>query len=264
MKYDMHMHSSISLDSEESLFTMVAAAREQDLDGICFTQHLDPYFPDDFQPFPIDWEKYNKEIRTVRMALPQMEILMGLEAGMNEHSWDELSRQIQENDLDFVLGSLHCTDEMTIGEYDYYTRHERVKTQTDYLECLLKNVQHFDDFDCVAHIGFLAKFAPGEEWAIHYGDFTDLIDELLKTVIQKGKGIELNTSSLKRSAYTMPAEDILRRYRELGGEILTLGSDAHAKEWIAYEFDFAGVLAAKCGFTQLTKYVKRKPVYYDF
>lgn len=264
MRYDFHTHSFISKDSDATIIQMVMQAREQNMDGICFTEHIDPYFPDEFEPFCVDWEKYDREIAKPRMALPEMEIFQGIEAGLNKNSWEEIDKQIKEHpNLDFVLGSMHCTNEMTIAEDDYYYRYEKRKIQTDYLECLIENIKGFDNFDCVAHIGFLAKFAPEAGWDIHFEDFRDLVDELLTTVINKGKGIELNTSSLKRGEFTMPARDILKRYKELGGEILTLGSDAHSPEWIGYEFDFATVVILKYGFEYLTKFSKRKPIFYE-
>lgn len=262
MRYDFHMHSSISKDSDAPLLDMVMAAREQDLDGICFTEHIDPYFPDDFAPFAIDWDKYDYEVSRPRMALPEMEIFQGIEVGLNKNAWAQIDEQIGAHpSLDFVLGSLHCTNTQTIGEKDYYEQEMR-RAQSEYLHSLIENVRGFDNFDCLAHIGFLAKFAPTGDWNIHYRDFADLLDELLKTIIDKGKGIELNTSSLQRTEFTMPARDVLTRYRELGGEILTLGSDAHSPQWIGYEFDFATVVILKCGFEHLTKFNKRQPVFY--
>lgn len=263
MRYDYHVHSSISKDSSESLMVMAMAAREQDLDGLCFTEHLDPYFPDEFEPFAIDWDKYRSQLAAARSMFPEMEIYMGVEAGLNPHSYDEIDRQIRENNVDFVLGSMHCTDEMTIGEYDYYERYDKRKVQEDYMKCLIKNMRDFDNYDVVAHIGFLSKFAPESGWEIHYSEFSDYVDELLKTVISKGKGIEVNTSGLKNSEFTLPAKDIITRYKELGGEIITIGSDAHSKEYAAFEFDYACVMVRACGFEYAAKFSDREPKFYE-
>lgn len=263
MKYDFHLHSSISKDSTESLMDMVMAIRELDLDGMCFTEHLDPYFPDEFETFSIDWDSYKSQISAARAMFPEMEIYMGIEAGLNPNSYEEIDRQIRENDVDFVLGSMHCTDEMTIGEFDYYERYDKRKIQEDYMKCLIKNMRDFDNYDVVAHIGFLSKFAPEEGWEIRYSEFPDYVDELLKLVIQKGKGIEVNTSGLKKSAFTLPAKDIIKRYRELGGEIITIGSDGHSREFAGYEFDYAALMVKQCGFTHGAKFLGRKPKFYE-
>lgn len=263
MRFDYHVHSAISKDSDESLMAMVMELREKDFDGVCFTEHLDPYFPDEFEPFFIDWDKYRSQIASARAMFPEMEIYMGMEAGLNPNSYEEIDKQIKENNPDFVLGSLHCTDEMTIGEFDYYERYEKRKVQEDYLKCLIKNIRDFDNYDVVAHIGFVSKFAPCEGWEIHYSEFPDYVDELLKIIINKGKGIEINTSGLKRSKYTLPAEDIVKRYRELGGEIITIGSDGHSREFAGYEFDFGAIIARRCGFTHAAKYSARTPKFYE-
>ncbi len=266
MLYDYHAHSSISKDSEEALLQMVFAARNKDLLGICLTEHLDPYFPDDFEPFAIDWDEYRKRIKNAREVFPELEVFMGVEAGLNKNSNEEIDRQLKENPCDFVLGSMHCTNEMTVGLFDYYTRYEKDKIKRDYMECLVENIKAFDNFDCVAHIGFLSKFAPDNSFELNFEDKSvkDLIDELLKTVIAKGKGIELNTSGFKNSNEPLPTVSILKRYKELGGEILTLGSDAHEVKYVAYEFDRAKKIIKDCGFNYLAKFVARKPLFYEF
>ena len=262
--YDFHVHSNISKDSDESLIAMAMAARELDMPGLCFTEHLDPFFPDDFEPFYIDWNKYKTDIYNARMMFPELDIYMGMEAGLYHKSYEEINKQIEENNLDFVIGSMHCTDEMTIGEHDYYTRYEKRKIQEDYINAYIKNIQNFDNFDVVAHIGFLSKFAPGPDWEILYKDFKEQIDELLKLIISKGKGIEVNASGLKNSAYTLPEIDIIKRFRELKGEIITVGSDAHSKIYVGYEFDYIKVMLHKMGIQYLTKFENRKPVFYQF
>ncbi|MBQ9625344.1 MAG: histidinol-phosphatase HisJ family protein [Clostridia bacterium] len=263
MKFDYHLHSSISKDSDEELMAMVVALRELDFDGMCFTEHLDPFFPDEFEPFFIDWQAYKQKIAAARAMFPELEIYMGIEAGLHPNSYEEIDKQIKENDLDFVLGSMHCTNETTIGEFGYYEKYEKRQAQEDYLTCLIENLKSFDNYDCVAHIGFLSKFAPEPGWEIHYSDFPDHIDTLLKVVIEKGKGIEMNTSGLKNSKYTLPAEDIIKRYKELGGEILTIGSDGHNTEFAGYEFDYGAMIAKRCGFNYAAKYSARQPKFYE-
>lgn len=263
MKYDFHIHSAISKDSDTSLMVMALAAREQDFDGLCFTEHLDPYFPDDFEPFTIDWPAYKSQIAAAREMFPEMEIYMGIEAGLNPNSYVGINKQIEENQPDFVLGSMHCTDEMTIGEYDYYDRYDKRKTQEDYMTCLIKNMRDFDNYDVVAHIGFLSKFAPEEGWEIHYSEMPDYIDELLKIVIAKGKGIEVNASGLKNSKFTLPTKDIISRYKELGGEIITIGSDAHSGEYAGFEYDYVCSMVKHCGFEAAAKFSGRTPKFYE-
>ena len=104
------------------------------------------------------------------------------------------------------------------------------------------------DYDALAHLGYVAKFAPYENKAFRHRDAPDAIDAVLRCLAQNGKALEINTSSLKNSPETMASRDILLRFRELRGEFVTLGSDAHAPEFVGYRLADARQLALDCGF----------------
>ena len=118
------------------------------------------------------------------------------------------------------------------------------------------------DFDVLGHIDYVVRY--GKETAEHYSyrKYADEIDAILKKVLDMGKGIELNTGGYKYGlGFCNPHPDIIRRYRELGGEIITVGADAHCPEHIAYDFAKAKAVLEECGFRYYTVFEERKPVF---
>ena len=124
----------------------------------------------------------------------------------------------------------------------------------------LKNIIAHDCFDVAGHLDFVVRYGPNKNVCYSYEKYRDVFDEILKVLVEKGKGIECNTAGFKAGlGHPHPTEAILKRYRELGGEILTLGSDAHVPEYVAYHFDQVGELLKGCGFRYYTVFKNRKP-----
>ena len=121
-------------------------------------------------------------------------------------------------------------------------------------------MQTLDCFDSYGHLDYVVRYGPARNLNYSYEAYQDLIDPILKTLIEKGKGLECNTGGLRYGlGHPNPCEDILRRYRQLGGEILTIGSDAHSPEQVGYGFQTASRLLAACGFRYYTVFHRRKP-----
>ena len=115
-------------------------------------------------------------------------------------------------------------------------------------------------FRVCGHIDYVVRYGPNRNLYYTYEKYRDILDEILRVLVQKGIGLECNTAGFKYGlGHPNPTEKILSRYRELGGEILTLGSDAHAPEHIAYDFERAGALLKECGFHYYTVFRNRKP-----
>ena len=118
----------------------------------------------------------------------------------------------------------------------------------------------FDDVDVYGHIDYVVRYGPNKDKYYSYEDYSDVIDTALSMCIEHGVGIELNTGGLAYGLkHPNPREDVIKRYRELGGEIITVGADAHKPERIAYEFSKAGEILKQCGFKYYTVFKDRKP-----
>ena len=124
------------------------------------------------------------------------------------------------------------------------------------------DIKNNPDFDVLGHIDYVIRYGKEKERAYSYHKYADVIDEILKTLIHNGKGLELNTAGWKYGlSFAHPHPDILKRYRELGGEILTVGSDGHKPEHIAYDFHRINDLLKECGFKYYTEFRQRKPYF---
>ena len=131
-----------------------------------------------------------------------------------------------------------------------------------FLEVTLENMRAFDDFDVYGHLDYIVRYAPLEPRRFFYGDYGDLMDEILRFLISRGKGIEVNTGGYKAGlGCPNPCPEVLRRYRELGGEIVTMGSDAHAVEYVGSFMGEAQEVLRGCGFRYFTLFRGREPVF---
>ena len=132
---------------------------------------------------------------------------------------------------------------------------------------MLYDLQNFDDYDVIGHIGYIDKYLEkaqgltGGGGPFRFADFEDLLDEILRTAISKGKGIEVNTSNYFVYDYPTPHPSIIKRFVELGGEVMTMGSDAHFSDAIGHRFADAAELMKQCGVKYVCTFEQRKPTF---
>ena len=194
--------------------------------------------------------------------LPEdLQLCMGMELA-EVHFHPELIRELAAPDwLDFILGSYHITKEYgDFHEMDYRDPAFRAELWEIYLNGL-DTVASYDYFDVMAHIGYWRRYAwqQGIDEALMLAKHGDRVDHLFKTLIDHGRGIEINTSGLRDGCGLFPSPEILRRYRELGGEIITVGSDAHRPGDAAKCVGEGLAILKECGFRYVTVFTKHKP-----
>lgn len=267
MLWDIHMHSDFSGDSNSTPQSMIQAAIKKGLSGICFTDHLDYDYPQNPDEFLLDLETYSQTIHQLQGTYAdQLPIRYGIELGLQPHLAQKHSKLVQDMDFDFVIGSSHVVH----GQDPYFPQYYEEKTEDEayleYFESILENIYAFDAlpngccFDVYGHIDYVVRYGPNKNTYYSYTKFQDVIDEILKQLIARGKGIEINTAGFKYGlGHPNPCEDIIKRYRKLGGEIITTGADGHQPEHIAYRFDLLPQLLKSCGFSYYTIFQKRKP-----
>ncbi|MFG6384341.1 MAG: histidinol-phosphatase HisJ family protein [Lachnospiraceae bacterium] len=265
MLWDTHMHTHFSGDSMANTYEMVQASRKAGLDGICFTDHLDlDYLAQSPDKFLIDFPEYFREIQEIQLQfLNQFPVYIGVELGLQPHLEHKLPAIIQEYPFDFVIGSSHMVHHMDPYYSDYYQGKTEDEAYLEYFESILENLAVFDCFDVYGHLDYVVRYGPNTNHYYTYEKFSDVIDHILQMLIQKGKGIEINTGGFKYGlGHPNPTEKILKRYRELGGEIITIGADAHTPKHVAYDFQKVPNILKEAGFKYYTVYQKRKPIFY--
>lgn len=258
--WDTHLHSSFSADSTAEPRAQIERAIELGLDGICFTDHCDYDYPENPDGSPLkNWEldvpPYLKAIRELKYEyLDRIEVCCGIELGLQPHLADRLKALVRNTDFDFVIGSSHLAHGRDVYFKEYFEGRTEREAYREYFESILENLAVFEDFDSYGHLDYVVRYGPNQNRDYSYTAYADIIDEILKKLIWLGKGLELNTAGFKYGLKNQPhpTEDILKRYRELGGEILTIGADAHTPEHLAYAFDKVPEILRACGFKYYT------------
>lgn len=272
---DNHVHTSFSSDSDTPMEDMVQRAIAKGLSSVCFTDHMDYDFPDlgNGKAFVFDEKEYFRELARLSGKYPQIEIRRGVELGLKPGLKEKCNALSSSLPFDFIIGSTHLVDDFD----PYYPEYWEDKTERQgilrYYEITLENILSGISFDVYGHIDYVVRYTPTQQDNRSKGiqdesymakclwDSFDLIDEILRLLIASGRGIELNTAGLKYGlGHPHPHEKILKRYRELGGEIITVGSDGHQPEHLAYDFDKVPDILKACGFSYYTEFCGRKPV----
>lgn len=261
--YDMHMHSHFSGDSEASPFDMAQSAHTLGLAGICFTDHLDIDYKETPGLFDLDIPSYKKEISLVKdQFADKLDIGWGIELGLQPYLAEKNTEVIAQNDFDFVIGSTHVVKQVDIYFPPYYEGRDEDDCYREYFEETLKNAQSNVDFDVYGHLDYVVRYGPNKNKYYSYEKFADVIDEILRTLIAKGKGIELNMAGFKYGlGHAHPTIETLKHYKELGGEIITVGSDGHKPEQIAWDFEKVPAILQEAGFEYFTVFKGRKPIF---
>lgn len=268
--FDNHNHSNFSFDGKRTtveLSTQSAAAKG--LAGICFSEHCDFYLPPHktadgatvLEQFDITGQQ--AEIDMVQQACGDgIRILKGIEIGLHEKCRKDIRNLLKENTFDQVIASIHYLDEADPYDGTYFEGKEWKPAYGTYLETLCKEIIWMKDFDIVGHYDYVARYGPYPQDGIRYRDFADIFDEMFRFMIHEGKALELNTKSCSgsRGRQTVLDPDVLRRYKEMGGEIISLGSDSHAPQNVAENFDNYAMLLKSEGFRWTAHYEQRRLV----
>ncbi|MGN1187995.1 MAG: histidinol-phosphatase HisJ family protein [Lachnospiraceae bacterium] len=261
---DYHIHTRYSSDSCEEPEAIIRRAIELGLDEICFTDHMDydyPVTPDYDNPaFVFDIAAYYKELSALREKYRgQLTIKIGMELGLMPYLAGRNAETAASADFDFIIGSTHLVDGHDPYYPDFWAGKNADNQISRYLEFTYENVRSFSNYDVYGHLDYITRYVPDKSYRFEYARHSDVVDAILKEIIHSGHGIELNTSPLcKGLPYPNPCPDILKRYRELGGEIITIGSDAHTAGNVGGHFDAAKELLISCGFKYHSVFTGRK------
>lgn len=265
---DSHLHTSFSSDSSTPMEDMILKAIELSLTSICFTDHYDMDFPivEKDMDFYLDTEKYLQEFyRLYQIYQDRIELRIGVELGIMPSLKDKLPAYLEKykDTFDFVIGSTHIVDNLDPYDSAYYGQFADERDgMRRYFEANLEHLRTFDGMDSFGHLDYAVRYAPNKDDFYQPSDFMDLIDEILKTLIDKGIALEFNTAGLKYGMkQANPHIEILKRYRELHGELLTIGSDGHKPEHIAWDFKQGASILEAADFSYYAVYKKRQPVF---
>lgn len=256
------MHTLFSPDGRATIQEMAARAAELGLGSICITEHMDMDTPHGEDVWPeVDTEAYRSAFLAAQSNFfGILDMGFGIEYGMQAHLEARGRAYLARYPFDFVIASCHATHRKDPSGRAFYQGRPKKEAYREYFEDLGRCLALFDDYDVCGHIDYVVRYGPGKDEGYAYAQYADVIDPLLRTLVEKGKGVEVNTGAIRYGLRELnPCTDILRRYRQLGGEVVTVGSDAHRPQDIALGFDRAREVLLACGFTRYAVFRGRKP-----
>lgn len=268
--FDNHNHSQFSFDGKRtSIEASSTAAVSAGLSGICFSDHCDHYIPpmkatfENIVPEYFDVKEQQAEISRVQEIFGnKIIILKGIEIGMHEECHQEIRKVLSENKFDQVLASIHYIEQTDPYYGGYYEGKDWRQAYGKYLETIYKEMIWLGNFDIMGHYDYIVRYASYPMTSIRYRDFSDIFDEMFRYLIQEGKALEINTKSYEghRGRIVTLDKDVLLRYREMGGEIISLGSDSHEPSRVGAGILHHAALLKSLGFRWTAHYKDRRLV----
>lgn len=259
--YDMHNHTLYSDDSNATMQSMIEAGIQQSLKGIAITDHYDPDYPTPEFQFTPDFPAYQNEMEELREKYgDKIQVIRGIEIGIQHGSTlDKCKLAAKEYPYDFILGSFHCAHGKDLYT-DYFDGWTVEEAYHGFYQYVLDCIDKYDDFDVLGHINIVDRYTSRIPV---YDPYMEEIEAILRVLVDKGKGLEINTSSFRYNLgdVTTPSKEILALYKEVGGEIITLGSDAHSPRHVGYKLDWAENFAKSLGFRYSAHYKNRVPIF---
>ncbi len=258
---DYHMHSNASCNSRASMAEMCRSAMSRGIYEVAFTEHFDLN--------PADWctRYYKPEVYFERLAAARQElaphgmtIRAGLEVG-EIHRWgDEIRPVLAAWPYDVVLGSLHWVDGNSVFDAEFFRTHTEEETIRAYF-IELERMVRVGGFDVLSHPDVIKRVAYTVYGHFDIAMWEDVVRPVWQACIEMGIGIEINSAGLRIEVNEMhPAIEALRWYREMGGELLTLGSDGHRPEHVGYGLPSVVEIARRAGFDHVCSYENRQVV----
>lgn len=255
---DYHVHSSYSGDCAVPMARMAHAAQKAGISELCFTEHIDIDAPGETD-FVVDMDAYRAGFLEVQRAFTNLTLRFGVEAGLDISTMDRLAAMIEGQPLDYVVGSQHMVFGCDPYHNTLWERYTQREIFDEYMRTGIECAAACDFYDVLGHLGYIGKFCPHQDKLLRYSDYTDAIDVLLKTLIDKGKGLEVNTNGLLMTLSTMPETPVIARYYKLGGEIITIGSDAHREDIVGLAVPQTLAALSQIGFRYVCAFDRRKP-----
>ncbi|MEG2349883.1 MAG: histidinol-phosphatase HisJ family protein [Hungatella sp.] len=260
---DVHMHTEFSGDSHTPTATQIEQAISLGMKEICITEHHD-YDVHSEIDFTLDLDSYFPAMKKLQaIYADRIRVNIGIELGLQLHIKSYLDHLILQYPFDFIIGSCHFIDGMDPFYPSFFDGRTEQETYEHFFAVTLQRIRQMDCFDVLGHLDYIVRYGPNQNRDYAYATYQAYIDPILVSLIARGKGLECNTGGFKyKLGHPNPSEEILIRYRELGGEILTIGSDAHRPAEVGYEFDRLRELLLHCGFRYYSVFHQRKPDFF--
>lgn len=258
---DMHVHTDNSFDGNHSAMFMCEAAEKAGLRSVTFTDHCEVDFYKERHFDQSDFHSFFEVSKARSAFMGKLLVNTGIELGQPTYDKETAEYIMKRFNYDQVIGSIHNLRDMPDFCELQYDDYDIYKLLDEYFDEELE-LAEWGKFDTLAHLTYPLRYMVGDQgYEVDMNKFSDKVDAILKAVIKNGKALEINTSGYRQKiGRTMPDVDIVKRYKELGGELITLGSDSHFAEHVGAGIDRGMQLALDCGFNAIALFQQREPV----
>lgn len=274
MLADYHVHTEFSDDSIYPMEQVVKDAITRKMDEICFTDHVDYGIKEDWdcghtiryrgkEPLAnVDYPVYFASIQKLREQYgAQITIRMGMEFGMQMHTIPKYEALFQNYPFDFIILSVHQVDDKEFWSQDFQKGESQQEYYQRYYQELLDLVNAYQNYSVLGHLDLIVRYDLCGGYPFEKTE--PIISNILKAVIENGKGLEINTSYHRYGlSDTTPSVDILKLYRRMGGEIITIGSDSHEPEHLGAYIEEAKQLLKRLGYRFFCTFEQMRPIYH--
>lgn len=274
MLIDYHVHTNYSDDSEYAMEEVVKDAISMGAKEICFTDHVDYGVKTDWDSgeeviyragaamLNVDYPRYYEEIKSLKSKYKdKINLKMGMEFGVQMHTIPQFEKLFSRYPFDFIILSIHQVEDQEIWCKDFQKGRNWQEYNERYYQEMLSSVQNYKNYSVLGHLDFITRY--DDNGIYPFEKVKPMIESILKTVIAEGKGIEVNTSCHRYGLKDLtPSGEILRLYKELGGRIITIGSDSHKKEHLCNCIEETMQELKRLGFTEYCTYEKMQPIFH--
>jgi histidinol-phosphatase (PHP family) len=273
MYKDYHLHTEFSDDSVYPMEEVVKDAIVLGIDELCFTDHVDygvhPDYHDESAKIVngkkianVDYPVYVQTINKLSEKYKgQIVLKKGLEFGIQQHTIPFYEKLFSRYAWDFIILSIHQIKDEEFWLYEYQEGKSQHEYNIGYYQELLDVIRKYKNYSVLGHLDLIRRYDKAGEY--DFEPTREIVTEILKQVISDGKGIEINTSSYRYGLKDlMPSRDVLKLYKELGGSIITIGSDSHKHEHLGAYIKEVKEILKELGYTQYCSYEKMKPIFH--
>ncbi len=269
---DIHTHSNLSPDSAEEPMDMAARACELGVKHFALTDHIElDEFGDGEWDYWVAIERSKPTFERLKSEFGgKMRVYYGAEIGQPLYDLPTAEKILTGHDYDFVIGSVHRT-----AHYEHMSRipdteFDRKRVLKEYFDEMLGLVE-WGRFCTLAHMTFLMRVVNIETSSglvaekdkrcdAVFSEYKPIIDKILEMIVKKDIALEVNSSGYRRGlGGPMAGAAFIKRYRELGGKLITVGSDAHMVCDVAADIPRCYELLRELGFNEVCVFEKREP-----
>lgn len=258
--YDCHLHTNYSYDGQTTMKGVCEISVRNGMKGICFTDHVElQAFAKEHENTP-DYAAYKAGFEEVKALYGErLEMARGIELGLSDGIYERNLEEIKKAEPDFIIGSVHFINGVEVYNGSYLAGKTREQAYLTYLEHMVKMVKEHDYFCVLGHLDMILRVPGFENRSFDTVEMRLLVDDILKEIISTGRGIEVNASGWNYGLPSAhPEVQTLRRYKELGGHIITTGSDSHRFDSVNRDIDRATALLKELGFEYISYFKNMK------